>query len=92
MADEKRRADKVGARAEGDIANAAQQINAIEVARDAAQDEVEELKAALASRHAVAQAQAVELARIRERLILTEQTAQDASAHHLAEFGLRGTC
>ena len=62
------------------------ELEAAEAARDAATDEVEELKTALASSQATQQTQAVELAQVRERLMLTEQAARDAAAHHVAEL------
>jgi len=86
VADEKRRADEAVAGAEREIADAAQQIDAIEAARDVARDEVDELKTALAASHALHQAQAIELAQVRERLALTERAAQDAAAHHISEL------
>ena len=86
VADEKRRADEVTASAEREIADAAQQIEATEADRDAARDKVEELKTALTRSQAAEQAQAVELAQVRERLTLTEQSAREAAAHHVAEL------
>lgn len=86
VGDEKRRADEAVASAEREMADAAQQIDALEAERDAARDEIDELKIALASSQADAQAQAVELVRVRERLTLTEQAARDTTAQHEPEL------
>ncbi|APW46843.1 DNA-binding protein [Rhodoferax antarcticus] len=72
--------------AERELADASQTVEDLESMVDEAASQVTGLEAKLAELQAVYQAQAVELAQVRERLAVTEQTAKVAGEQHAAEL------
>jgi colicin import membrane protein len=71
--------------AERELADASQTVDDLESKLDEAQARAQELTQRLTDSSAANQAQAVELAQVRERLALIEQTAKTASEQHAAE-------
>ena len=72
--------------AERELADASQTVEDLEAKLDQATAEAQALEGKLDEVQAVNQVQAVELAQVRERLSLTEQTAKTAEAQHVAEL------
>lgn len=72
--------------AERELADASQTVDDLETKLDQATAETEMLESKLADVQATNQAQAVELAQLRERLTVTEQTAKAVEAQHAAEL------
>ena len=72
--------------AERELADASQTVEDLEAALDASRGEVEALTTKLNHSQAHSQAQAVELAQLRERLVATEQGAKTAAVQHAAEL------
>jgi colicin import membrane protein len=72
--------------AERELADASQTVDDLETKLDQAIAETETLENKLAEVRATSQAQAVELAQLRERLTVTEQTAKTVEAQHTAEL------
>ena len=72
--------------AERELADASQTVDDLEAKLDQATAEAQALEGKLDEVQAVNQVQAVELAQVRERLSLTEQTAKTAEAQHVAEL------
>jgi len=73
--------------AERELADAAQTVDDLESQLEEARATASGLEKLLADVQAVSQAQAVELAQIRERLALTVQAAKAAAEEHAAELG-----
>ena len=72
--------------AERELADASQTVEDLENRLDEAVSAADVLKQQLADSQAVSQAQAVELAQVRERLVLTEQAATDKATHYTTEL------
>lgn len=72
--------------AERELADASQTVDDLEAKLDQATAATETLKSKLAEVQATSQAQAVELAQLRERLTVTEQTAKAVEIQHAAEL------
>jgi colicin import membrane protein len=72
--------------AERELADASQTVEDLEAKLDQATAEAQALEGKLDEVQAVNQVQAVELAQVRERLSLIEQTAKTAEAQHVAEL------
>ena len=72
--------------AERELADASQTVEDLESMVDEATVQVTALEAKLAELQASHQAQAVELAQVRERLAVTEQTAKGSAEQHAAEL------
>ena len=72
--------------AERELSDAAQTVDDLEVKLDEATGQVETQQAKLDDLQTANQAQAVELAQLRERVNVTEQTAKAAEAQHTAEL------
>ncbi|WP_296753542.1 DNA-binding protein [Thiobacillus sp.] len=72
--------------AERELADAAQTVDDLESQMEEARATASGLEKLLADVQAVSQAQAVELAQVRERLTLTEQAAKAAAEEHAAEI------
>jgi chromosome segregation ATPase len=81
-----RSAGEQRAQAERELSDAAQTVDGVEAKFDEATAEIETLESKLAEVQATSQAQAVELAQVRERLTVTEQAAKTAEAQHAAEL------
>ena len=81
-----RSAGEQRAQAERELADASQTVEDLESMVDEAAVQVSALEAKLVDLQTAHQAQAVELAQVRERLSLTEQTAKTAEAQHAAEL------
>jgi len=81
-----RSAGEQRAQAERELADASQTVDDLESMIDEATNQVTALEATLADLQAGHQAQAVELAQVRERLIVTEQTAKVVAEQHAAEL------
>lgn len=81
-----RSAGEQRAQAERELSDAAQTVDDLEAKLDEATGQVEALEGKLADVLATSQAQAVELAQVRERVTLTEQTARTAEVQHAAEL------
>ena len=73
--------------AERELADAAQTVDDLESQMEEARATASGLEKLLADVQAVSQAQAVELAQVRERLTLTDQAAKAAAEEHAAEIG-----
>lgn len=73
--------------AERELADAAQTVDDLENQLEGAKADAAGLESRLADAQAVSQAQAVELAQVRERLTLTEQAAKAAVEEHATELG-----
>lgn len=73
--------------AERELADAAQTVDDLESLLEEARATASGLEKLLADVQAVSQAQAVELAQVRERLALTVQAAKAAAEEHAAELG-----
>lgn len=72
--------------AEVELIDASQTVDDLEAQLEEAKISVEDLKKQLAASQATAQGQAVELAQVRERLALTEQTAKTTIKQHASEL------
>lgn len=72
--------------AERELADASETVDDLETKLDEAKAEAEEIGKGLTDSQTASQAQAVELAQVRERLALTEQTAKTTSEHHAGEL------
>jgi len=81
-----RSAGEQRAQAERELADASQTVDDLEAMVDEATVQVTGLEAKLAELQAVHQAQAVELAQVRERLVVTEQTAKGSAEQYAAEL------
>ena len=81
-----RSAGEQRAQAERELADASQTVEDLETMFDEATVQVAALEAKLAELQTSHQAQAVELAQVRERLAVTEQTANLAGTQHAAEL------
>ncbi len=81
-----RSAGEQRAQAERELADAAETVDDLESKLDELQTTAEGLQTKLADSQATGQAQAVELAQVRERLTLTEQAAKTATEQHAAEL------
>jgi len=81
-----RSAGEQRAQAERELADASQTVEDLETMLDDATVQVVALEAKLAELQTSHQAQAVELAQVRERLAVTEQTANVAGTQHAAEL------
>ncbi|MCW2314070.1 coiled-coil domain-containing protein [Rhodoferax antarcticus] len=81
-----RSAGEQRAQAERELADASQTVEDLEAMVDEATVQVTGLEAKLADRQTANQAQAVDLAQVRERLTVTEQTAKVAGEQHAAEL------
>lgn len=81
-----RTAGEQRAQAERELADAAQTVDDLETKLDEVNSEVETLEKQLADLRAGHQAQAVELAQVRERLALTEQAMAKSAEEHAAEI------
>jgi chromosome segregation ATPase len=81
-----RSAGEQRAQAERELADASQTVEDLETMLDDATVQVAALEAKLAELQTSHQAQAVELAQVRERLAVTEQTANVAGTQHAAEL------
>jgi len=81
-----RSAGEQRAQAERELADASQTVEDLESMVDEAAGQVTGLEAKLGELQAAHQAQAVELAQVRERLTVTEQTAKVAGEQHAAEL------
>lgn len=86
-----RSAGEQRAQAERELADASQTVEDLESMVDEATVQVTGLEAKLAELQAVHQAQAVELAQVRERLVVTEQTAKVSAEQHAAELARMAT-
>lgn len=73
--------------AERELADAAQTVDDLENQLEEARAAASGLEKLLADVQDVSQTQAIELAQVRERLILTEQAAKAAAEEHAAELG-----
>lgn len=73
--------------AERELTDAAQTVDDLESQLEEARTAASGLEKLLADVQAVSQAQAIELAQVRERLALTEQAARAAAEEHAAELG-----
>ena len=73
--------------AERELADAAQTVDDLENQLEEVRTAFSGLEKLLADVQAVSQAQAVELAQVRERLALTEQATKAAAEEHVAEMG-----
>lgn len=73
--------------AERELADAAQTVEDLENKLEETKATVSGLEKLLADVQAVSQAQAIELAQVRERLTLTEQAAKAAAEEHAAKIG-----
>ena len=73
--------------AERELADASQTVDELETKLDEAQAGAQDLAQRLTDSGTTNQAQAVELAQVRERLALIEQTAKAAGEQHAAEVG-----
>lgn len=73
--------------AERELADAAQTVDDLENQLEEVKTAASGLEKILADQQAVSQAQAIELAKVRERLALTEQAAKAAAEEHAAEIG-----
>ncbi|WP_439333443.1 DNA-binding protein [Xanthomonas cissicola] len=74
---------------ERELADASQTVEDLESKLDETKAEAEVLQSKLVDVQAAHQAQAVELAKVRERLALAEQTAKAAAQEHAAELAER---
>lgn len=81
-----RSAGEQRAQAERELADASQTVEDLEAMVDEAAIQVSGLEAKLADLQTAHQAQAVELAQVRERLTVTEQTAKVTADQHAAEL------
>ena len=81
-----RSAGEQRAQAERELADASQTVEDLETMLDEATVQVAVLEAKLAELQTSHQGQAVELAQVRERLAVTEQTANVAGTQHAAEL------
>lgn len=81
-----RSAGEQRAQAERELADASQTVEDLESKLDAATDQAQGLESKLADVQAINQAQAVELAQLRERLAVTEQTAKAVGDQLRAEL------
>lgn len=72
--------------AERELADASQTVDDLENKLDEAKAEKDELARQLVDVQAAYQVQAVELAQVRERLVLTEKNSQTAAQEHAAEL------
>jgi len=81
-----RSAGEQRAQAERELADASQTVEDLETMLDEATVQVAVLEAKLAELQTSHQAQTVELAQVRERLAVTEQTANVAGTQHAAEL------
>jgi len=72
--------------AERELADASSTVDDLETKLNEARAESGEFEKRLADAQATSQVQAVELAQLRERLILTEQTAKNAGEQHAGEL------
>ena len=72
--------------AERELADASSTVDDLETKLNEARAESGEFEKRLADAQATSQAQAVELAQLRERLVLTEQTAKSAGEQHAVEL------
>ena len=81
-----RSAGEQRAQAERELADASQTVEDLESMVDEAAVQVSALEAKLADLQTAHQAQAVELAQVRERLTVTEQTAKVSADQHAAEL------
>ena len=81
-----RSAGEQRAQAERELADASQTVEDLESMVDEAAVQVSGLEAKLIDLQTAHQAQAVELAQVRERLAVTEQTAKISSEQHAAEL------
>lgn len=81
-----RSAGEQRAQAERELADASQTVDDLEAKLDEATSQVETLQAKLDVSQESNQAQVVELAQLRERLDVTEQTSKTASEQHEAEL------
>ncbi|PRD63871.1 DNA-binding protein [Malikia granosa] len=72
--------------AERELADASQTVENLEAALDTSRGEVDALTTKFNNSQAYSQAQAVELAQLRERLAAAEQGAKAAAAQHAAEL------
>lgn len=86
-----RTAGEQRAQAERELADAAQTVDDLETKLDEAKTEVVTLEKQLVDLRAAHQAQAVELAQVRERLALTEQAMTKAADEHMAELARLNT-
>lgn len=73
--------------AERELADAAQTVDDLENQLEEVKTAASGLEKLLVDVQAVSQAQAIELAQVRERLTLTEQAAKTAAEEHAAEMG-----
>ena len=80
-----RSAGEQRAQSERELADAAETVDDLETKLDEAQAESEQLKKNLADTQGALQAQAVELAQVRERLVAAEQAGKAAAEQHAAE-------
>jgi len=78
-----RSAGEQRAQAERELADAAQTVEDLEDKLDEVTGHANVLNGKLAEAHGTSQAQAVELAQLRERLTVTEQTAKTAEVQHI---------
>lgn len=81
-----RSAGEQRAQAERELADTAETVDDLETKLDEVQATAEGLQTKLTAVQAASQAQAVELAQMRERLALTEQAAKAATEQHAAEL------
>ena len=81
-----RSAGEQRAQAERELADASQTVEDLESMVDEATVQVTALEAKLADLQVSHQTQAVELAQVRERLVVTEQTAKGSAEQHAAEL------
>ena len=72
--------------AERELADASSTVDDLETKLNEVRAESEAFEKRLADAQATSQAQAVELAQLRERLVLTEQTAKSAGEQHTVEL------
>ncbi|MDD5113323.1 MAG: DNA-binding protein [Methylobacter sp.] len=72
--------------AERELADASSTVDDLETKLNEVRAESEAFEKRLADAQATSQAQAVELAQLRERLVLTEQTAKSAGEQHAVEL------
>lgn len=86
-----RSAGEQRAQAERELADASQTVDDLEAMIDQATNQVTALEAKLADLQTGYQAQAVELAQVRERLAVTEQTAKVVAEQHAAELARMAT-
>jgi colicin import membrane protein len=86
-----RSAGEQRAQAERELADASQTVDDLEAMIDQATNQVTALEAKVVELQAANQLQAVELAQVRERLAVTEQTAKAVAEQHAAELARMAT-